>query len=71
MSSAAKALHSPANAVIEIIKWKVRVGSKVDPGSVLMTYKIQGESDIRKLKSQQIGSVVELSRKEGDIVPPR
>ena len=66
-----KALYSPTGAVIEIVRWKVRKGSKVDPGSVLMTYKIQGETEIRKLKSQQLGGVLELSKNEGDVVQPR
>ena len=52
-------------------KWKVRKGSKVDPGSILMTYKIVGGTETRKLKSQQIGTIVELYKKEGDIVGPR
>ncbi|XP_067944123.1 RNA polymerase II subunit A C-terminal domain phosphatase-like [Watersipora subatra] len=72
MSAAAvKALYSPAGASIEIVKWKVRKGSQVDPGSVLMTYKIKGRTEIMKLKSEQIGGVVELLRKEGDTVLPR
>lgn len=65
------ALYSPAAAIIEIVRWKVRKGSKVDPGSVLMTYKIQGSDGIKKLKSQQIGGVLELLKKEGDVVQPR
>lgn len=71
LAAATIALHSPAGATIEIVKWKVRKGSKVDPGSVLMTYRIQGTDEIKKLKSQQIGGVAELLKKEGDIVPPR
>ncbi|KAF6038550.1 hypothetical protein EB796_003147 [Bugula neritina] len=72
MSAVSKALslRSPASAVIEIVKWKVRKGSKVDPGSILMTYKFDGQNEIRKLKSQQIGSVLELLKSEGDKVQP-
>lgn len=69
--SKALSLRSPASAVIEIVKWKVRKGSKVDPGSILMTYKFDGQNEIRKLKSQQIGSVLELLKSEGDKVQPR
>lgn len=71
MSAPSKALSSPSGAVIEIIKWKVRKGSKVDPGAVLMLYKVHGETEIRKLKSQQIGNVVELYKKQGDVVQPK
>lgn len=71
MSAPTRALSSPAEAVIEIVKWKVRKGSKVDPGAVLMLYKFQGEETTRKLKSQQIGSVAEIYKKQGDVVQPK
>lgn len=69
--AASRALHSPAGITIKILKWKVKKGSKVDPGSVLMTYQIVGETEIKKLKSQQMGTVVQLFKGEGDVVPPR
>ena len=71
MSAPTRVLSSPAETVIEIVKWKVRKGSKVDPGAVLMLYKVQGESEVRKLKSQQVGSVVELFKTQGDVVQPK
>lgn len=69
--AASKALNSPSGTAIEIAKWKVKVGSKVDPGSILMTYRIDGQSELRKLKSVQAGTVVQICKKEGEKVPPR
>lgn len=69
--AASKALNSPPGATIQIVKWKVKVGSKVDPGSVLMTYKIDGQTETMKLKSAQTGTVIQLCRKESEKVPPR
>lgn len=71
MSAPTKVLSSPADTVIEIVKWKVRKGSKVDPGSVLMLYKVQGDSEVKKLKSQQVGSVVDVYKNQGDAVQPK
>ena len=71
MSAPTRVLSSPAETVIEIVKWKVRKGSKVDPSAVLMLYKVHGESEVRKLKSQQVGSVVELFKTQGDVVQPK
>lgn len=69
--SASRALHSPAGTSIKILKWKVKKGSKVDPGSVIMTYQFLGQNETKKLKCQQMGTVVQLFKREGDVVPPR
>ncbi|XP_071510054.1 RNA polymerase II subunit A C-terminal domain phosphatase-like [Diadema antillarum] len=61
----------------EITKLKVKLGSKVSAGTILLLYRAVSEENAsdkdtgeQKLKSQYVGTVQEVLAKEGDIVEP-
>ena len=59
-----------------LIKWKVRVGSQLLYNSVILSYKLDGVSEVDgkdpllKYRSNVTGTVLELLAKEGDTVLP-
>ena len=50
----------PVNGVCVIKKWFVSKGSSISQGSVLCSYKSENDSALHKLKSTDVGSVVEI-----------
>lgn len=69
---------------IKILKWKIRIGSQISIGNILLLYKDEagsggggagtGEGDKKieapkRLKSNKCGVVKKLFYKDGDVVP--
>jgi hypothetical protein len=66
-----KIVISPAENDIKINKWKVRAGSQISNGNIILLYeevKDAGSKDIKRLKSTNCGIVKKLLFKEGTIV---
>ena len=61
----------PNNRACQIVKWKVKVGTRVSRNSVLAIYKIDTSESLEKLKMStvdNVGTVKKLLVKEGDTV---
>lgn len=61
----------PSKNSAKIVKWKVDVGTIVYEGRVLLLYNVKsnaGESELRKLKATDVGTVRKLLVKEGELV---
>ncbi|KAL5021559.1 hypothetical protein ScPMuIL_000714 [Solemya velum] len=59
----------PCSTPIKILKWKIKKGAMTRKGSILCLYETKNGSK-EKLKSNGVGTVLELCGKEGDILPP-
>lgn len=58
---------------IKISKWKVKEGTIVSIGRVILLYEttpVDGKSELQKLKATAVGTVRKLLAKEGDVLQP-
>lgn len=55
----------------KIVKWKVSHGSHVGQGTVLCLYEPVGTSKQLRLRCSEVGTVRELTAKEGDVITAR
>ncbi|PNF41409.1 hypothetical protein B7P43_G14422 [Cryptotermes secundus] len=63
----------PTGKSVRILKWKVKEGTIVSVGRVILLYDINpnnGKEEQKKLKANQVGTVRKLLAKEGEIVHP-
>jgi len=63
----------PVGKSAKILKWKVKEGTIVSVGRVILLYDINpnnGKEEQKKLKANQVGTVRKLLAKEGEIVHP-
>ncbi|XP_069672382.1 RNA polymerase II subunit A C-terminal domain phosphatase isoform X1 [Periplaneta americana] len=63
----------PTGKSAKILKWKVKEGTIVSIGRVILLYDINpnnGKEEQKKLKATQVGTVRKLLAKEGEIVHP-
>ena len=63
----------PSGKSAKIVKWKVKEGTIVSVGRVILLYDINhnnGREEQKKLKATQMGTVRKLVAKEGEIVHP-
>ncbi|PSN32086.1 hypothetical protein C0J52_19241 [Blattella germanica] len=63
----------PSGKSAKILKWKVKEGTIVSVGRVILLYDVNvnsGEGEQKKLKANQVGTVRKLVAKEGAIVHP-
>jgi hypothetical protein len=63
----------PTGKSAKILKWKVKEGTIVSVGRVILLYDINpnnGKEEQKKLKANQVGTVRKLLAKEGEIVHP-
>jgi len=63
----------PMGKSAKILKWKVKEGTIVSVGRVILLYDINpnnGKEEQKKLKANQVGTVRKLLAKEGEIVHP-
>lgn len=59
----------PCSTPVKILKWKIKKGAVTRRGAILCLYETKNGSK-EKLKSNEVGTVLELCGKEGDIIPP-
>jgi biotin carboxyl carrier protein len=63
----------PTGKSAKILKWKVKEGTIVSVGRVILLYDINpnsGKEEQKKLKANQVGTVRKLLAQEGEIVHP-
>ncbi|XP_063238173.1 RNA polymerase II subunit A C-terminal domain phosphatase isoform X2 [Bacillus rossius redtenbacheri] len=73
MGGKAKVVVLPTSKAIKILKWKVKEGSVISVGRILLYYDINSNFNSRiqlKLKSTNVGTVRKLLAKEGELVHP-
>lgn len=61
----------PSKNSAEIVKWKVKEGTRVCDGRVLLLYGVKssdGSVEQKKLKATNVGTVRKLLAKEGELV---
>lgn len=57
-------VRAPSDSSIKITKWKVKKGYRVSHGSVLCIYESENGKN-QKLKSNQVGTIVDILVNEG------
>lgn len=73
MGAKSVVIEFPSGNAAKILKWKVEEGSLVNVGRVILLYDLNlnnGQTEGRKLKSTQVGTVRKLLAKEGEMVSP-
>ncbi|XP_033754452.1 RNA polymerase II subunit A C-terminal domain phosphatase-like [Pecten maximus] len=60
---------APRDCTIKIVKWKVRKGYKVSHGAVLCIYDTDNSKGL-KIKATEVGTVVDILAKEGELLEP-
>jgi pyruvate/2-oxoglutarate dehydrogenase complex dihydrolipoamide acyltransferase (E2) component len=73
MGAKAVEIVLPTGKSAKILKWKVKEGTVVSVGRVILLYDINpnnGKEELIKFKANQVGTVRKLLAKEGEIVHP-
>lgn len=60
---------APRDCEIRIAKWKVREGYKVSHGAVLCIYDTDNAKGL-KIKATEVGTVVDILAKAGELLEP-
>lgn len=69
-----KLINAPLENDIKLVKWKVRVGSQLFAGNVILMYEsleidtAKNSKELKRFKSSNCGIVNKLFYKEGEVV---